>query len=161
MFFTGYVFCSHLYFIYTRINPVWNLLLKSCLTLITCEVGWKLRVDNGLCSVWYRTSPNFYITCCQNWRANRGLRANLPNLFIWALWVPSRYMTNKLSWLPCNRKVFVSSYISFSLSRGGLGDDVHWFLSGNGNWTDNIRDVTRWAVCRWVLQWWKVKVARW
>ena len=57
-------------------------------------------------------------------------------------------MTNKLSWLPCNRKVVVSSFLSFSLSRGGLGDDVHCFLRSNGNWTDNIRDVTRRAVCR-------------
>ena len=55
----------------------------------------------------------------------------------------SRYMKNELSWLPCDRKVVVSSHISFSLSRGGFGDDVHWFLGGHGNWTDNIRDVTR------------------
>ena len=52
-------------------------------------------------------------------------------------------MKNELSWLPCDRKVVVSSHISFSLSRGGFGDDVHWFLGGHGNWTDNIRDVTR------------------
>ena len=74
IFFTVYVFCSHLHLLYTRINTVQNLLLKSCLTIITCEVGWKLRVDSGLCIVWYHESPNFYITCYQSWWSNKLLR---------------------------------------------------------------------------------------
>ena len=51
------------------------LLLKSCTTVLTCEVGWKLWVDSGLCIVWYHTYPDYHITCYQNWSTNRRLTA--------------------------------------------------------------------------------------
>ena len=51
------------------------LLLKSCTTVRTCEVGWKLWVDSGLCIVWYHTYPDYHITCYQNWSTNRRLTA--------------------------------------------------------------------------------------